>query len=138
MPRVPGHPHERALQLELEPSPDAPAEARAAIAEFAETHGIDTNTLATIILLVSELVTNAVVHPEPQVTADIRMHARLTGPMIRVEITDQGSGFTPRPRDSSQMSGGYGLYLLNKAATKWGVEPSHGTTVWFEIPARAI
>ena len=132
------HHQGRVLQLELEPGPDAPAVARAAIAEFSEAHGIDTGTLATIMLLVSELVTNAVVHPEPQVAADIRMHARLAGPIIRVEITDRGSGFTPRPRDPSQIGGGYGLYLLNQAAADWGVEHSGGTTVWFEMPAGAI
>jgi anti-sigma regulatory factor (Ser/Thr protein kinase) len=127
-----------ALRLELEPGPGAPAEARAAIAEFSKNHGLDTNTLATVMLLVSELVTNAVIHPDVQSTAEISLLARLAGTMIRVEITDQGSGFTPQERDPTQIDGGYGLYLLDKAATRWGIERRHGTTVWFEMTAEAV
>jgi anti-sigma regulatory factor (Ser/Thr protein kinase) len=122
------------LRLELEPGPGAPAEARAAIAEFSENHGL-TDTLATLTLLVSELVTNAVIHPEVQPPAEISLLARLAGTTIRVEITDQGTGFTPQERDATRMDGGYGLYLLDKAATRWGIERRDGTTVWFEMPA---
>jgi anti-sigma regulatory factor (Ser/Thr protein kinase) len=127
-----------ALHLELEPGPGAPAEARAAIAAFSETHGLTTDTLATLILLISELVTNAVIHPEVQPPADISLLARLAGTMIRVEITDQGTGFTPQQRDPTRIDGGYGLYLLDKAATRWGIERRDGTTVWFEMPAHAV
>lgn len=86
------------LHLELEPGPSAPAEARAAIAAFSETHGLDIDTLATVMLLVSELVTNAVLHPDVDPPAEISLLARLAGTMIRVEITDQGAGFTPATR----------------------------------------
>ncbi|MFL5863883.1 MAG: ATP-binding protein [Solirubrobacteraceae bacterium] len=125
------------LELELEPAPEAPAVARAALAEFSETHGIDADTRATVLLLVSELVTNAVVHPDVQPPDDIGMHVRMTELVIRVEITDQGSGFTPAPRNPAQIDGGYGLYLLSQAASRWGVESGDGTTVWFEVPAQA-
>ncbi|MGH2892377.1 MAG: ATP-binding protein [Solirubrobacteraceae bacterium] len=130
-----GHHDTAALHLELAPGPGAPAQARAAIAEFSENQGLPTDTLATIMLLVSELVTNAVIHPEVQPPADISVLARLAGAMIRVEITDQGSGFTPQERDPARTDGGYGLYLLDKAAARWGVDRREGTTVWFEIPA---
>lgn len=123
------------LHLELDPRPDAPAVARAAIAEFSENHGFPTDTLATLMLLVSELVTNAVIHPQVQPPADISLLARLAGAVVRVEITDQGGGFTPQERDSTRIDGGYGLYLLDKAAARWGIERRDGTTVWFELPA---
>lgn len=132
----PGHHDAPALRVELATGPDAPAVARAAIATFSENHGIDTETLATMMLLVSELVTNAVVHPEVQPDAAISLQARLTGTMIQVAITDQGRGFTPQERDPSRIDGGYGLYLLNKAATHWGIDRHDGNTVWFEVPAR--
>jgi anti-sigma regulatory factor (Ser/Thr protein kinase) len=125
------------LHLELQSGPGAPAEARAAIAHFSENQGFPSDTLATMMLLVSELVTNAVIHPQIQPPADISVLARLAGAMIRVEITDQGTGFTPRERDPARTDGGYGLYLLDKAAARWGVERRDGTTVWFELPARA-
>jgi anti-sigma regulatory factor (Ser/Thr protein kinase) len=107
------------------------------MAEFAGTHGFDSDTVGTIMLLVSELVTNAVLHAKVQPPADITLLARLAGGMIRVEITDQGPGFTPQERDPTRMDGGYGLFLLDKAATRWGVERRDGTTVWFEMPLQA-
>jgi len=126
-----------ALHLSLEPGPHAPAEARAAIADFSEAHGLDTDTLAGLLLLVSEVVTNAVVHPEPQPSADISISASVVDAMVRVEITDQGAGFIPHGRDPERIDGGYGLYLLDQAAARWGVEHRGGTTVWFEVRARA-
>lgn len=133
MPVGRGHHDASALCLTLEPGPDAPSGARAAIADFSARHDLDTDTLATMMLLVSELVTNAVVHPEAPEPTEICLTARLAGTMVRVEITDQGSGFTPQERDPARADGGYGLYLLNKAAARWGVEHRDGTTVWFEV-----
>ena len=127
-----------ALHIELEPNPGAPAEARAAIAAFSKNHGLDTAALATLMLLVSELATNAVIHPEVAPPAEISLLARLAGTVIRVEITDRGSGFTPQERDHTRVDGGYGLYLLDKAATRWGVERRDGTTVWFEMLAQTV
>jgi anti-sigma regulatory factor (Ser/Thr protein kinase) len=133
-----GGPQSPGLHLALDPGPGAPADARAAIAEFSQNHGFDTDTLATLMLLVSELVTNAVVHPAVQPPTEISLLARLAGPTIRVEIADQGAGFAPEERDPSRVDGGYGLYLLDKAAARWGVECRGGTTVWFELPAWAV
>jgi anti-sigma regulatory factor (Ser/Thr protein kinase) len=124
------------LRLSLQPGPDAASAARAAIAEFSENHGLDTETLATTMLLVSELVTNAVRHADVEPPDDISLLARLAHAVIRVEITDRGSGFAPQARDPRRIDGGYGLYLLDKAAARWGVEHRDGTTVWFEVPAQ--
>jgi anti-anti-sigma factor len=129
-------PHDTpALHVVLAAGPHAPAEARAAIAEFSESHGLTSQTLATVMLLVSEVVTNAVVHPEIQSPAEISILACLVDAMLHVEITDQGAGFTPQARDPGRMDGGYGLYLLDKAAARWGIERRAGTTVWFDVPA---
>lgn len=121
------------LQLALAPTRDAPSLARAAIAGLTGERAIDTTTLATLTLLVSEVVTNAVIHPEVQPPADIRLVARVQRGVLRVEVTDRGSGFTPRPRDLAAADRGYGLYLLDKVATRWGVDRLGGTTVWFEL-----
>jgi anti-sigma regulatory factor (Ser/Thr protein kinase) len=137
MPRSPGRHDGPALAVELEPGPGAPAQARAAISGFAQNHGLDSDSRSTLLLLVSEVVTNAVIHPEVEARASVSLQARLAGPVVRVEITDQGSGFTPQERDPARTDGGYGLYLLDKAAAQWGIKGGEGTTVWFEIPAHA-
>jgi anti-sigma regulatory factor (Ser/Thr protein kinase) len=124
-----------ALHLELEPGPGAPAQARRAISGFAQNHGLDSDSRSTLLLLVSEIVTNAVIHPEVEARAGVSLQARIAGPVVRVEITDRGSGFTPQERDPAKTDGGYGLYLLDKAAAQWGINGGSGTTVWFEVPA---
>ena len=94
---------------------------------------MDAAKLATLTLLVSEVVTNAVTHPDVEPPASIRLAARIASGRIRVEVTDEGSGCTPEPRDPSQPDRGYGLYLLEQQASAWGVERQSGNTVWFEL-----
>jgi anti-sigma regulatory factor (Ser/Thr protein kinase) len=125
------------LALDLQTNREAPAVARAAIAGFSEERELGENTLATLTLLVSEVVTNAVIHPEVDDPGDIQLRARFAGDVIRVEVTDGGDGFEPRPRDPARSDRGYGLYLLEQQAERWGVERTDGTTVWFELSLRA-
>jgi anti-sigma regulatory factor (Ser/Thr protein kinase) len=121
------------LELELERRPEAPAVARAAIVGFCQDRDISSHATATLMLLTSEIVTNAVIHPDAAPEAKLGFSARVNPDFVRVEVTDQGSGFTPRPRDPDQVGGGYGLFLLEAEAERWGVDPEGGTTVWFEV-----
>jgi anti-sigma regulatory factor (Ser/Thr protein kinase) len=125
------------LELELDPTPEAPSLARAAIVGFCQDCAVSSSALATVMLLVSEIVTNAVIHPDVKSPAPVRMRASVTPEIIRVEIKDQGSGFTPQPRDPARSQGGYGLYLLDKEAMRWGVREHEGNTVWFEVSSGA-
>jgi anti-sigma regulatory factor (Ser/Thr protein kinase) len=121
------------LRLDLRQDPEAPALARAAITALCAESDIDATTVATVTLLVSEIVTNAVIHPDVKQPSTIGLLARIAQGAIRVEVTDRGAGFTPRPRDPARVGGGYGLYLLDKVAARWGVETGPGTTVWFDV-----
>jgi anti-sigma regulatory factor (Ser/Thr protein kinase) len=127
------HDEQSVLEIEFEQNREAPSLARAAIAEFTEDRDLDAATLATLTLLVSEVVTNAVTHPKVEPPGAIRLSARIGGAAIRVEVTDQGSGFTPQPRDPAKSDRGYGLFLLEHQSSAWGVERHGGTTVWFEL-----
>ena len=125
------------LQTSLERNRDAPAIARAAVAGFFEGQAIDPGQLATLTLLVSELVTNAVLYTDAPPGRKIILAAGPLGEAaVRVEITDHGSGFTPTPRDPSRLGGGYGLYLVETQSDRWGVDCENGTCVWFEMPSR--
>jgi anti-sigma regulatory factor (Ser/Thr protein kinase) len=127
------HDEKSVLELEFEQNREAPSLARAAISGFSENRDMDAATLATLTLLVSEVVTNAVIHPEVEPPGAIRLAARIAGGRIRVEVTDEGSGFTPEPQDPSQSDRGYGLFLLENQASAWGVDRKSGNTVWFEL-----
>jgi anti-sigma regulatory factor (Ser/Thr protein kinase) len=127
------HDEKSLLELELEQNREAPSLARAAIGSFCENRDIEAATLATLTLLVSEVVTNAVIHPEVEPPGGVRLSARMADGLIRVEVTDEGSGFRPQPRHPERLERGYGLFLLEHQASAWGVERRAGNTVWFEL-----
>jgi anti-sigma regulatory factor (Ser/Thr protein kinase) len=86
-------------------------------------------------LLVSELVTNSVRHGADD-TEPVALVARIDDGTIRVEVRDRGAGFEPVrpvPRGAAGGFGGYGLYLVERMASRWGVDTRDGTRVWFEL-----
>ncbi len=125
--------HGARLELELDRDVRAPARARSEISERLAELGVDGVNSQMLVLLVSEVVSNAVRHSSGPPDAKIRLVATANEHAVRVAVSDSGEGFTPRPRDPDRLEDGYGLYLLEKAASSWGVESSLGTTVWFEL-----
>ncbi len=121
------------LKLVLQQNRQAPSLARAAVSAFCENREMTDAVLATVALLVSEVVTNAVIHPKVRSPANIQLLARVEPNLLRIEVIDDGSGFVPAPRDASRVGSGYGLFLLGKQAQRWGVDQSGGTRVWFEV-----
>lgn len=89
-----------------------------------------------VILLVSELVTNAVRHAGAGPERPLHVQL-LRGPRwVVAAVADQGPGFTRSPPGPSgeDESGGWGLFLVDRIADRWGVEcTTSGSCVWFEI-----
>ena len=86
----------------------------------------------TLQLLISELVTNAVIHARSQPEVSVRM----LGNSIRIEVSDDSEQM-PKVVDADDLSvSGRGLALVSSEASQWGVtpRPSGGKTVWFEVP----
>ncbi|HEX2024967.1 MAG TPA: ATP-binding protein [Actinomycetota bacterium] len=118
--------------MRLPASARAPAEAREAIARM--ELGLDRDELDAIRLLISELVTNSVRHagldPEDYIDLDVDVGSEA----VRVSVTDPGSGFVSRPRDPSPAEpSGWGLFLVQRVADRWGVSTDGRTSVWFEL-----
>jgi len=88
-------------------------------------------------LLVSEVVTNAIVHGGEGAAFELR--ARLADDRLRVEVTNSGPGLAPEPRATEQSpDGGFGLFLVERLARRWGLVRHLGTTrVWFELECGA-
>jgi anti-sigma regulatory factor (Ser/Thr protein kinase) len=84
-----------------------------------------------VTLLVSEVVTNAIVHAGTEVEVSVG----LTPDAVRIEVTDKES-VLPTPRDATdEETSGRGLALLEALASAWGVEAGpEGKVVWFEVP----
>ena len=122
------------LDLRLRATPDAPRDARHALDRLATE--VPKDTLDNVRLLVSELVTNCVRHAgiDPESWIELRVAPR--GSVLRVEVRDPGEGFQPAPASLSLYStSGWGLYLVQQIADRWGVMVENGTKVWFEIAA---
>jgi anti-sigma regulatory factor (Ser/Thr protein kinase) len=86
----------------------------------------------TVLLLVSEVVTNAVLHAR----SSIRLGVEDREEVVRVEVHD-ASPVPPRMHHFRLVSGtGRGLRMLDRLAQTWGVEPDSagaGKVVWFEV-----
>jgi anti-sigma regulatory factor (Ser/Thr protein kinase) len=110
----------------------APAEARIAVTEWLSGL-VDRNAIEDAKLLVSELVTNAVRHPEND--GPIGLDVQVRDGKVCVEVTDPGEGFD-KPRIGSPPAdalGGRGLLIVDRIASAWGVSPGRPTRVWFEL-----
>lgn len=121
------------LELTLPRTVEAPGIARAAITGMCRDLELAGQACQTLVLLVSEVVSNAVLHSSGPSDASISLTADARVDAVRVTVTDDGEGFVPGPRDPERVEGGYGLYLVEKAASRWAVVPGAPTRVWFEI-----
>ena len=116
------------LTLELPHLQTAPRLARSAVSDrFAEELGRD--RIETLCLVVSELVTNAVVHGRGAITLKIRVD----GDRVYGEVVDEGSGFEREVRECGPDEfNGPGLTIVDALSRCWGIH--EGTThVWFEL-----
>ena len=107
-----------------------PATARA-LARDAVERGRATVRLDDVALVVSELVTNAVVHGTGEITLDLTVAADA----VRVEVADEAPadlpGALPLTPDSES---GRGLFLVSKIARDWGVRAAGGgKVVWADL-----
>jgi anti-sigma regulatory factor (Ser/Thr protein kinase) len=84
------------------------------------------------VLVVSELLTNAVRHARDTDAIELDLHA--TRAWLRIEIQDRDRQW-PRPRVVNELSeSGFGFVLIDALAAKWGVrETETGKAVWAEL-----
>jgi anti-sigma regulatory factor (Ser/Thr protein kinase) len=122
----------RTIELRFPPTSEAPANARRALDELEPSLPLE--VLEDVRLLVSELVTNSVRHAELEPTQWVELRAMVEGGTIRVEVVDSGPGFRPEiSRPTIYQESGWGLYLVEQVAHRWGVVDDGTIRVWFEI-----
>jgi anti-sigma regulatory factor (Ser/Thr protein kinase) len=115
--------------LELPPDRAAAAKARHFVGETMQAWNFD-DVIPDAELLVSELVTNAVLHAR----STSRVTIEHNGTTLRVSVSDT-SPTRPRLRNyGPEAVTGRGLLLVDRISRRWGVEQlPTGKTVWFEI-----
>ncbi|MBQ1099336.1 ATP-binding protein [Streptomyces sp. b94] len=90
-----------------------------------------------VLLVVSELVTNACLHAEGPDELLITCEKKV----IRLEVSDRGTG-QPAPRTPHQAGrpGGHGMFIVQRLCLDWGVVRTPGVAgkrVWAELAAPA-
>jgi anti-sigma regulatory factor (Ser/Thr protein kinase) len=123
------------FELRLTGGPTAGLEARRAV--LAGDGSVPASMRGDLLLLVTELVTNAVRHGPVGPDRSLLVAVQWGPGGVQVEVGDPGGGpklVHPRPRHDG--SGGWGLVLVDRIADRWGVTRTPGgTSVWFEIEA---
>ncbi|MER6998655.1 ATP-binding protein [Streptomyces sp. NPDC000410] len=88
-----------------------------------------------VLLVVSELVTNACLHAEGPEELRVSSDTKV----LRLEVTDRGTG-QPAPRTPHRAGrpGGHGMFIVQRLCLDWGVVRTPGApgkTVWAELAA---
>ena len=124
------------LQLAVSADPRSLREVRWAL----EGLGLSDLMLRDAVLLTTELVSNSVRHAGLGADDLIHVHVDRDDGTVRVSVRDGGTwapadGTVGSIRPSPGAESGWGLYLVDKLATRWGTH--HGGGFWFELEERA-
>ena len=110
-------------------------DARHAFADELASSGVDGPVREDAVLVLSELVTNAIKHAAPLPTGEIRVRWSIQDDCLHMEITDGGA--VTRPHASvatSSALGGRGLDIVRTISDQWGVTEDHDcVTVWADV-----
>jgi anti-sigma regulatory factor (Ser/Thr protein kinase) len=121
------------LEVRLPVSAKAPGMARRAVRRLVSP--ADDELRANVALLVSELVSNAVLHAQHR-TDTLQFRAWSIETAVRIAVGDSGTGFTPAvvvPQPTDE--GHRGLWLIDMLADNWGISVDDRAWSWFEIHA---
>jgi anti-sigma B factor antagonist len=120
------------VELELPVGAGAPGQARREVRKATDGK-LSQPDSDVAVLLASELVTNAVVHPEHWDDDSIGLRISAGDGRARVEVADSGGGFDPSLLRQRKAGGGNGLKIVNRGAVRWGTSRDDRFRVWFEI-----
>jgi anti-sigma regulatory factor (Ser/Thr protein kinase) len=120
-----------AAVLRLPAEPASARRARHFIGQFCKASGLSADLCHTAALLVSELVTNAVIHGRTAATIEVHQ----PGDVLRVTVRDDNPDLPPigdRPIVTAES--GRGLMIVSMLAAEWGIERTDtGKAVWFAL-----
>ena len=118
------------LQRRLPGDVDAPGTARALVQEIlVELNGQVGSRRDDVILAVSELVSNAVLHGPP---GEVGLDVEVDGTRVRIEVRDSGTDEFGWPRAFGN-GGHWGLSLVQRLSDRSGIERDPTNCAWCEI-----
>jgi anti-sigma regulatory factor (Ser/Thr protein kinase) len=113
------------------------AAARWRLATELREAGVAGAAVADAALVLTELLSNAILHATPLDGAALRVTWALAGGWVEVTVCDGGSTTQPQAQHPPpSATGGRGLAIVENLSRCWGVRTGdHGTTVWAVVPA---
>jgi anti-sigma regulatory factor (Ser/Thr protein kinase) len=114
--------------------------ARHALAAELAANGIGTSMRDDAVLVLSELVSNAIKHAAPLASGQISVCWSIRQDRLHLEITDGGGQTRPKAAVAAVSSlGGRGLDIVRTICSAWGVtEDGDAVTVWADLPRPAM
>jgi anti-sigma regulatory factor (Ser/Thr protein kinase) len=89
-------------------------------------------------LLVTEIVANCVRHGRVGEDGEIDLLVNVADDVIRAEVRDTGIQADPRLRTPDLGGGGgFGMVLVERMSSAWGVDHEPNVVMWFELPLGA-
>jgi anti-sigma regulatory factor (Ser/Thr protein kinase) len=122
----------RRVDIAVASGPGAPARARGAVTGWLFGR-VSTKLLDDARLLVSELVTNSVRHARLAPGAPIRISIGISDGFVHLEVEDSGDAPIAALVPDRQHGSGFGLYLVDTLAARWGSTHDGATRVWAEL-----
>ena len=117
--------------LRLDPEPASARRARSFVEETLSEWGCE-DLKDIVVLLTSELVTNAVVHAG----SDADLSLRVARGVLQIAVADRSPVEPVVRTQSDEATNGRGMLLLDALALRWSVVMTDaGKIVWFEVPA---
>ena len=123
------------VERSLELGPEAPAAAR----RLAGDISLDEGARARLELILSELVTNSVVHARDDLDGALDVRLRRETELVRGEVCGDGPHFDWAPHEPDLGEpGGLGLMIVDKLTERWGICTNAQVCVWFECADCAL
>jgi anti-sigma regulatory factor (Ser/Thr protein kinase) len=110
--------------------------ARHAFVSELTSFGVSDDVCQDAMLVISELVSNAVKHAAPLPGGEVRVRCSIGEDFVHVEITDGGAVTRPNPAVATVFAlGGRGLDIVRTISHEWGVSAEgDSVTVWADVP----
>ena len=112
----------------------SPAIARTRLASFLTLNRAASPVIDDALIVVSEMIANAVSHGSPTSAGGIEISWSISGDLLELSVLDAGSGGSLEPIDFDEDSlSGRGLSIISTVADRWWVDMSQGTRVNAEL-----
>ncbi|MFE7585610.1 SpoIIE family protein phosphatase [Streptomyces gardneri] len=123
----------RTLMTIAQAEPERIAEAREQLRQLLHDW-TDEDQLDSAVLMVSEMVTNVLVHTDGDALLIAEVACGERSRRLRVEVSDQSDELPHKRHPGEMASSGRGLLLMEMLADAWGFAPQgEGKSIWFEL-----